>query len=351
MLEDKRLEKKLLLLKDQYENVETVSDSEKILYNIINDADIKKPKMKFPFMYVASIAAVIIIGVFAGLSSYLGGGEKSEHEALSLDESPESFEAPNHDNGLITSDAPEEKQSEDSKSIVYYEKQLLSYVLILRSKAQEALGTSDVNILDSLYSLSSMERLIRDHFSEAVTSNDSAEFVEKKYDETTVILNTLIEQVKFFYGDEIFENQEEAIIENYNRYKENYDDEVLRGLDPYEVMAIYLYANAIGDEEIQWELLMKSNNHHYPPKEEWAEYPSTEENRQYWRKLIEGIDRIEQNFSDYENGAFTDAVIFLYMSENYDTKYDEDEDESLVHGFQLSKNDQGIWKVDFMPMQ
>lgn len=135
-------------------------------------------------------------------------------------------------------------------------------------------------------------------------------------------------------------SQEE--LDAYNRFKSNYNEEELRGLEPISLMRLYLHATIEHDLESQWELYIK------------------EENYLGWDKeyhLSEFANHRKREFSEFENAVNIDIS---YEEDDINTaivwedKYLEEYDSSgypFKFTFGLVKNKDGIWKVSFLPMQ
>lgn len=127
----------------------------------------------------------------------------------------------------------------------------------------------------------------------------------------------------------------------YNRYKSNYDEEELRGLEPLSVMKLYIHAGVEKDLETEWELY------------------TNEENRFLWGK--------EYHISEFDGGVQINSSIFE-NAVNIRVNYIDDDDVSISwedkylesydsrgyyfrFSFGLVKSKDGIWKVTFLPMQ
>ncbi|OZM56186.1 hypothetical protein CIB95_13880 [Lottiidibacillus patelloidae] len=371
MFEDKRLEKKLLHLKQEYNNIDTTSDSEKILYHILNERDQpkKKPVKKYPFTYIASLAAVLLIGVFVGLSSLLGqGGSKSNevNESLALDASPESAGEESYDGHSSggTNDEQEESDGADQDKGMSKEEFIKKQEEEQTKYEEENKAFYEVfqDQLNSLYDkasnyLSMPKDKLHDIYSmdvakQIIVENYRHSQEENKFEITKEKLNSFIGNTKYIYGNDVFGKMEYEILDIYDAYKDSgYDDEVLRGLEPFQVMALWLYTSVNGDDDMQWHLLVKTGNHHYPSRETYLEEstPPSEEMKQQRRDFIESIYMMEQIVftaeSNIRDNEETDtADIIMHRSENFADR------ESMI-GFALTKNDKGIWKVNFMPMQ
>lgn len=129
-------------------------------------------------------------------------------------------------------------------------------------------------------------------------------------------------------------------LEIYKSFKNSYNEEVLRGVEPLSIMKLYIHANREKDNETEWELYTKEENHLSWDKEYHMNIP--DEHR-------------VSNFTHFENPINiritcddNDGVI------TWEDKYLEEYDGNgypFRYGFSLVKGKDGIWKVAFMPMQ
>ncbi|MDR7870377.1 MAG: hypothetical protein RIN55_05925 [Tissierellaceae bacterium] len=135
-------------------------------------------------------------------------------------------------------------------------------------------------------------------------------------------------------------SQEE--LDAYNRFKSNYDEEELRGLEPISLMRLFLHATMEHDIETQWELYIKDDNYIGWDKEyhmsEFGNHKKTDFSE------FENAVNIKIDYDEYNTGA---TIVWedKYLEEYYDGGY------PFIFGFGLVKNEDGIWKVSFLPMQ
>lgn len=117
----------------------------------------------------------------------------------------------------------------------------------------------------------------------------------------------------------------------YKSFVRTYDQTVLKGATPVEVVGLYYYSAQLKDFETQYELYIKDEEHLQIPK---AEYMNAE------HQHIEDI-RLEFKEMQFEKKLNGEGVVTL-------TKY-PDEQENVL-GFQLIQTDNG-WRPPFMPTQ
>lgn len=127
----------------------------------------------------------------------------------------------------------------------------------------------------------------------------------------------------------------------YEAFVTTKDDELLRGLLPHEVFKLYFYADEKEDYETQYALYLQDEEDTIILYETVEEYISelkeaSEEELSSTRRLIYEQLAINKTFEEVivnnKNATITIS-------------------EELALGFSLSKNDNGIWKVNWLPMQ
>lgn len=128
-------------------------------------------------------------------------------------------------------------------------------------------------------------------------------------------------------------NNEELQI--YNKFKQHYNEEVLRDVEPLSICKMYFYAGYNKDYETEYELYIKGEEWLGWSKEEHMSIPDNERIK----------DFIEfKNVEDLKAEVKEDSAVITW-------KYDGDNEDEFRYGFNLVKNKDGIWKVSFMPMQ
>jgi hypothetical protein len=125
---------------------------------------------------------------------------------------------------------------------------------------------------------------------------------------------------------------DEQLLTRYEAFKGNYEREALRGLSPVEVFYLYEYAYDQNDSETAYELIMPDEPYLKPDKEDFLKESSGEGDQQrihpfYGKNLYLTIFK--------SNGELKANLVT--------------EDESQFFGLTQSKD--GIWFVNFLPMQ
>lgn len=127
----------------------------------------------------------------------------------------------------------------------------------------------------------------------------------------------------------------------YNNYKEAYDEEILKALEPLAVMKLYIHAGMEKDYETEWELYTKEEK-----QLGW--------DKEYHMNNIPDKDR-GRSFDVFEkpiNIRIDSDEDYAYIS--WEDKYLEEYDgfgTPFRFCFSLVKSKDGIWKVAFTPMQ
>jgi hypothetical protein len=378
MLEDKRLERKLLHLKDEYDKTESMTDSEKILYSILNDEEKqKKKKPLFHLPSVASIAAIILFGIFVGASSFLDldGSESGNSELTTQDTGEESLlgsvveEGQQHNLNVDSYYSNEDKEApvkeiEKRKKLtkeellLFKEEQQLKFEESMPdfvAKIKESSQITDENKLKHLEVFATLNALIREFnykIDEAATSEEVMQIVDDYLYKRAILYDT-----RYVYE---FKNEINNIKENYKIYtSRNYSEDFLKSLQPYEVMALYFYASSVGDYEAIYELYVKDSPYGFDyTREEYMEQERNsskeqkERNIEGSKQMLNNIYMIEQlvkptirGIGHFEGIVYDEATIILYFNEDLMNM-----GHNMDH-FTLATNQKGVWKVTPVPMQ
>lgn len=132
---------------------------------------------------------------------------------------------------------------------------------------------------------------------------------------------------------------EKGELKIYNQFKENYDEEVLRDVEPLTICKMYFYARYNEDYETEYELLIKDEEYVGWTKEEHMTFTHNYDRTEFYDEF-KNVEDLQVSF--HEN---TSDVNWKYGDE-LDSNGNE-----IRRGFLLVKNSNGIWKVHFMPMQ
>jgi hypothetical protein len=149
------------------------------------------------------------------------------------------------------------------------------------------------------------------------------------YEEREVPDNSQVEVISF-----IDMTSDELII--YESFKDGYNDEMLTAVEPFTIMKLYLYSGFMKDYETEYELYVDyvEGGMNWT-KEEHLNFPEEDMREDY------GIFETAYDMKVEAQGKY--AVITW--------KSDYDNEEAFSYSFSLKKNDDGIWKVNFLPMQ
>jgi hypothetical protein len=122
----------------------------------------------------------------------------------------------------------------------------------------------------------------------------------------------------------------------YDSFKEEYNDEMLRAVEPFTIMKFYLHSGYLKDYETEYEL-----------------YREYEEGGMNWTK--EEHLKFSKDDSREDYGVFEEAYnVEVEMDGDYGVvkwNSDYDNEGKYKYGFSLVKNEDDIWKVSFLPMQ
>ena len=133
--------------------------------------------------------------------------------------------------------------------------------------------------------------------------------------------------------------------EVYESYIIDFDENKLRGLGPISIMKMYLHAGKEKNYEGEWELYIKEENYVVWDKEYHMSIPKDDRTKDF--SQYENPVNIRVDYRDFE---LLEAVV------SWEDKY-ADPDSYDGHGnpfrypFSLIRNSNGIWKVQFLPIQ
>ncbi len=126
----------------------------------------------------------------------------------------------------------------------------------------------------------------------------------------------------------------------YEDYRLDFDENKLNGLNPINVMKMWIHALQENDYETQWELFTKEEKQLGWDKEQHIEQ-----------------SRVKEDFSEFENPINIEVNYdddYKYASISWEDKYLEEHDGTgnlFRFSFLLVKGRDRIWKVAFRPMQ
>lgn len=129
----------------------------------------------------------------------------------------------------------------------------------------------------------------------------------------------------------------------YNWFSQSHDDTILSELDPLTVSKLFLHAGTIEEFDTEYAFLVQEEIEILP-----TVYPVL------WSK--EEHLKFNQNRADQELDVFrrSDNLAVSYHNNGRNAVIswnNEDVEPLFLFTFRLVKNDEGIWKVEFLPMQ
>ncbi|MFC7750111.1 hypothetical protein ACFQWB_09240 [Paenibacillus thermoaerophilus] len=137
--------------------------------------------------------------------------------------------------------------------------------------------------------------------------------------------------------------------QRYNAFKADKDDEKLRGLQPIDLFLFYVNASLDGDYDTLYALYIQGKEAATPPREEFlseiANDPDgakrAQDQWEQWKRTYRLDQRIDGDSALIvltPEGSSPQAGSGLSIREDQ-------------KGFGLTKNESGIWKVNWLPMQ
>lgn len=122
--------------------------------------------------------------------------------------------------------------------------------------------------------------------------------------------------------------------EAYESFKQDYDPEVLKLMDPISIAKMYIQASIERDWETEYELYTKREDRVRWSKQEHKEIVEAEKT---------SPEKVKEAFSGLGAGTFNQTSNF----EGYISFVNKNGEQ----GFQMVKDENGVWKVSFMPIQ
>ncbi|MBV1757517.1 MAG: hypothetical protein KMY55_06695 [Dethiosulfatibacter sp.] len=163
--------------------------------------------------------------------------------------------------------------------------------------------------------------------------SEAREYVKRAMDK---FFNDYLDQVE---PAESFMDLTDNELNSYNSFKEDYNDMALTGLSPLSIMKLYLHAEKIKDYDTQYELYTRDEDQVMWTKEEHLSIPESDRVKDFG--IFETATRRTITINEGE------AIVSWYS--NHDSEaYNED---SWQYDFRLTMDDNGIWRVGFIPMQ
>ena len=123
----------------------------------------------------------------------------------------------------------------------------------------------------------------------------------------------------------------------YNNFKINFDPKELVNLEPISIAKLYIYAGYSQDYGLQYALYTDREGHIQWSDEEDKSIPIAHRGNQ---------EQIIEMYKNIEKGTFIKTSEY----EGY-IEFTPTDNDDVISGFSMIKNDNGIWQVAFMPIQ
>lgn len=121
----------------------------------------------------------------------------------------------------------------------------------------------------------------------------------------------------------------------YEKFSLDFNEEHLRNLDPISIAKLYVYADSENNQEVAYALYTDREGYVQWTKEEHLEMTKTEEHSE--EKILEAYNGLpDGEFLEDEDGE--SGYIKFYNANG-------------MMGFQMIKDEDGIWNVSYMPIQ
>ncbi|MBX0356809.1 RNA polymerase subunit sigma [Halobacillus sp. Nhm2S1] len=122
--------------------------------------------------------------------------------------------------------------------------------------------------------------------------------------------------------------------ESYENFSKNMDPAYLKGLTPISIAKLFVYADLMKDYDVHYALYTTRPDHILWTKEEDDQIPEIDRGTK---------ESILQTYNGIQDGEF--------MIENDIHGWIKYDYEDGSRGFSMVKDQSGIWKVSFMPIQ
>jgi hypothetical protein len=125
--------------------------------------------------------------------------------------------------------------------------------------------------------------------------------------------------------------------EVYDRFSKDLHEQDLQELEPLSIAKLYVQASLDNKQEVVYALYTDRKDHVRWSKEEDAKIPASDRATK---------EQILKTFHNIQTGTFVQTSDF----EGY-IEYQPSQGEASKSGFQMIKDEDGIWNVAFMPIQ
>lgn len=141
-------------------------------------------------------------------------------------------------------------------------------------------------------------------------------------------------------------------LELYETFTRQPNDALLKGLEPVDIFKWYMRAVLLGDFDVVYALFIQGSEYAVPSREEFlngvAGDPEGVQRGKVQSKTLEQNYRLEQRMEG-------DAALIVMTLNGKQNPKDEVAGLGVVledqKGFGLTRNKEGVWKVNWMPMQ
>jgi hypothetical protein len=131
----------------------------------------------------------------------------------------------------------------------------------------------------------------------------------------------------------------------YNSFQKDLDEQHLQELGPISIAKLYVQAALNNNREVLYALYTDKTGHVLWTKEEFGKFPKTDTG-------LENQERTLKLFNNIEKGVFIQTSDFEgYIEYMASTGTEGTQTRENKSGFQMIKDDDGIWNVAFQPIQ
>lgn len=150
-----------------------------------------------------------------------------------------------------------------------------------------------------------------------------------------------IKNIKEFETNDITLSEEKLKI--YEEFALSGDENLLKNLSPMDIFKFYFHSYELQNYDVLYDFYMKGSSYDTPNKEDFLK--SMLENND--RNNIFILNQFKENIKNMAQVLYNETTAYIQIRLNEEVESNKD----LVWNFKLIKNQEGIWKVDWMPME
>lgn len=131
-------------------------------------------------------------------------------------------------------------------------------------------------------------------------------------------------------------------LENFQKYSETENEQLLKDLSPLEVFKYYYHAFRVNDQQTLYNLYIKGDAYGAPSRKDFLKEMGKKEIEQ-----LQALGKFQYHIKDFAQINYDDKTSYIQIN------FEEGSEvaKSQPWNFKLIKNSQDIWKVDWVPLE